>query len=1093
MPIGAGRAEAEAKQKLLLQIAGEVDPSYKSALQEVKREKDRLQKTFKDMDQRVTKTTETMENFAKRALPTAAFKKYREAIKRTGSASAALAERSKGTIKSLLGQGKAAGTAKDALKGFFRTMRIGRRYMTRFEGKAKDTKATLIGLKTALIAIIAVGAFKILAGGISTFLGLIKQAAAAVAELFKSLLSYAAEAVKRFELVQMGLDAMTRSSQTGASYMRVLRTEAINAGQDLLKMAEGMRGLIPYTGGDPDRLRQLTRLVLRAQMLRPDLEVRSVARAVTQYLSGIDQTLIRTLGVSSGLIKEIEKLGVTGADALDMILTRMRIGEDALGAYANTWKGLGETLRTFGQTIVRNIAGPAFERVQAIIADFVNWMRENQEQIRSLTAQLGAGLGANMGQLTDAVFGPEGLSEEALFDAAKWGTDLVASLAEGILRGINEFVIPAIMQVTEIIASFLMGTSPPRMGILSTIDRWFGPVIRAYLSGFNAEDFKALADIGKIIKASLQTAVAGGDISADEMKARLLEARKITVDMVHQLRTAGAVAAATWAQLGQVVGMDVTLVQGYLDLVERVKAAQAALTAAQEAYAAALRKVKRIQEEIRLFELRTAEIPERYKRGRRMEMEFRLMAAQKEAQAKQEAVKRAQAELQAAKQMLSAYMQMIQALSDMAQQMAELKKAQEEEAEAIPPWVEGLGKAGDAIAKLEGPFADLFDYINERFSGAREQFEELVDFIRGLFGRPMVEGEMPRGMQRDIMTGAFVPSDAYERGVQFRDILNDMAESGFSAAEAIEKIFDILIKLGDKLLSIVDWWEGLPETNILKLIFSGKGTQELFGGGAPGFDFAKEFQQVSEDLYEFWSGILPGGLTAEEVIVPQMEALFAKLGQVITGKEGEVSSAVQDGVVSPVVSAFEELEDTTVGHSIFPDMMDKILTLFKELPDKVRTHLQRFVRVIQIQGGNATEWFTFYITEMRRALNRLIESLYTAIQALQSYGQAVQAANVGATGNIPEYQHGGLVGHLTQAIVHPGELILNVAQQRNLATALAGAGPQAGFGAGAVTVTVNQRNWTISGPIGKAELGKFVEDHTYQGIHRVFREAEARG
>ena len=63
------------------------------------------------------------------------------------------------------------------------------------------------------------------------------------------------------------------------------------------------------------------------------------------------------------------------------------------------------------------------------------------------------------------------------------------------------------------------------MGLLSTIDKWFGPIIRAYLEGFDAADFRALADITRIIKASLTTAVSMGDISQEDMNQRLLQTR----------------------------------------------------------------------------------------------------------------------------------------------------------------------------------------------------------------------------------------------------------------------------------------------------------------------------------------------------------------------------------------------------------------------------------------------------------------------------------------------------------------------------------------------------------------------------------------
>jgi len=391
----------------------------------------------------------------------------------------------------------------------------------------------------------------------------------------------------------------------------------------------------------------------------------------------------------------------------------------------------------------------------------------------------------------DQLFGSEGFSEDKLFQVASWGARLVGSLTEGMLRGINEYLIPTLVQITQVIADFLKGASPPKYGILSTIDKWFGPILRAYLGGFNAADFHALSDIGNIIKASLKTAFAVGEISQDEMNSKLIESRQLLVNIVQEFKTLGEVSSATWSQLGNIIGMDTGLLQGYLDLVNRVKATQAALAAAQEAYAAAQRKVLAVQEEIRLFELQTAQIPERYTRGRRRELEYKLMVAQEEARLKQEAVKAAQAQLKEAQEMLQAYKQMIDYLTEFAEEAAKaIKVAADEEKDLFDfgP-IEG---AGDAVDILKGKFKELYDTIGESFGGAKEQLQFLVDFMKGLFGR-----------EPDKVAGVEWITPGYEQGAGARESLVTIKDN-------LYKIRDAFDAIGQKVKDVIEWFNNAP-------------------------------------------------------------------------------------------------------------------------------------------------------------------------------------------------------------------------------------------------------------------------------------------
>jgi len=126
--------------------------------------------------------------------------------------------------------------------------------------------------------------------------------------------------------------------------------------------------------------------------------------------------------------------------------------------------------------------------------------------------------------------------------------------------------------------------------------------------------------------------------------------------------------------------------------------------------------------------------------------------------------------------------------------------------------------------------------------------------------------------------------------------------------------------------------------------------------------------------------------------------------------------------------------------------------------------------------------------------------LYTAIYAIQYYLATVAQMNIfdpTTTGEAPPgkpgtFQMGGLIPKTGIIFAHAQEIILNAAQQRNVAGAIAGGmmPDTKGFGAGAIVV--NQKNWKFSGALTDAERKKLKDmamAGAYEGIASVFSEA----
>lgn len=115
-------------------------------------------------------------------------------------------------------------------------------------------------------------------------------------------------------------------------------------------------------------------------------------------------------------------------------------------------------------------------------------------------------------------------------------------------------------------------------------------------------------------------------------------------------------------------------------------------------------------------------------------------------------------------------------------------------------------------------------------------------------------------------------------------------------------------------------------------------------------------------------------------IVPDM---LNKMIQLFKDFPGRVLQVLQQWV-QDVIQWFTKLADELVGHSIVPDMIDKIVQLFKDLPDKAMQAIDQFVQsVIQSIGQLAQQM----VQSMQQGIQGFIQSIS---QGMQNAVQAVQ-------------------------------------------------------------------------------------------------------
>ncbi len=677
--------------------------------------------------------------------------------------------------------------------------------------------------------------------------------------------------------------------------------------------------------------------------------------------------------------------------------------------------------------------------------------------------------------------------------------------------------------------------------------------------GAIVEPVSSLDEAGKLGKGSRE------EITKEQYNERLLQGRALLVNMVDELRRFGQVSSQTWSNLQNIIGMDIQLVQTYLSLMDRVKramdlvkSAQERLKRAQEAYARALKKVRDIQDELRLFEIETADIPERYKRSRRTELELRIMAAQQQARAQQEAVAAAreqvsiaQEQLKASKEQLNVFKQMLTQLSQLAQAAAKAAVGSDD----MLAWGEYAGDLDTTLEILEGRFKELWGTWEKAFAPVKGDLEYLSDFFRGLMGipMPMIEHPGPRPPLRP-------ETEAYGRGAALRGIFDEIGENASWVGEKFESIVGALD-------GILTWYEEQPEwlkgilhtgaiviginwlvggvagdiaSGIIKMLV-GTGLIVYAVGAAKGVTLAGVGTATAataafllpvaiilglsalasgpfaDSIYKFFEGVQtrlsaafpwfkvavgeaeefgpvnlwspPGGIANLENTKAEGgkagKSFLAGLGDsIVTGAVTYVG-VMQDYIIDPLVGVFQSLYDKVAGHSIIPDMVDSILVLFEDMSTNILVIVDKLIvdmrTYLQIMQG---DW-AYYLALIR---NDVIKLIYKFQQLLSLMAQ-VSTGGVHWSSNIVGYQHGGIVDKLQTALVHPGELILTTGMQKNVAMAIAGASPGRGFGAGAMSIKIDQSNWRFEGTPNKQEVKRLVREGTYEAVKDVVESA----
>lgn len=176
---------------------------------------------------------------------------------------------------------------------------------------------------------------------------------------------------------------------------------------------------------------------------------------------------------------------------------------------------------------------------------------------------------------------------ETAANAVTWGSNIVISLANGIIDGIG-YVIDALASVGDVIAYWLAPGSPPRL--LPDLDTWGSDALGEYLGGWTQGDFSAFSDISKTIEGFLRS-LPVGDKDKGGIIQSILGSRDAIAQAINDVREFGAVSEETFQSIVSAVGASSPELEAYIRTMLELEGAnalvadaQSELTEAQKAY-----------------------------------------------------------------------------------------------------------------------------------------------------------------------------------------------------------------------------------------------------------------------------------------------------------------------------------------------------------------------------------------------------------------------------------------------------------------------------------------------------------------------------
>lgn len=887
------------------------------------------------------------------------------------------------------------------------------------------------------------------------------------------------------------------SREMADTYIGILQRLSLETGASFDQLIENAKRLPTQVGQNFEAFTNLTKKAIVLGMLDPVQGIEGAFLALTNAMEG-NATGFRSLIMrfelgNKELVNRILNETANPLEALDRIFKELNIDVDMMTKnLKGTLPVIISGLTNAFQIMFRRLGEPTITRLTEDLGRLRDTILSNEPAMEGFSLAFGEGLRGAYEKVkafvNEIVFGGAGLDARSWYDA---GMNLMTEFSRGMFDAITTYVLPTITSITQMIASFFIGASPPPMGPLSQIREGGEETIKQYvlgmISGMNAADIASLAQ---------------------------------------------------------------TIIENVMSLEAQELAQEKSIKALEEWVEQASDMVQAARDRLQLFDISTADIPERYTRGRRRELELQVMAAEREERSRRKQLDMAREQLQATKEYLQVQKRIL-SLLEQQQKAAENKEKAEEAAAAeldrsFKPSPYDTEEMKKQIAEYAARFREQLEPLKTVW---KEGFSDLGDFVRGLLGKG------PGGLET-AMLGA-PPSEMWQLGAGLSAAVTRIGDAVSAAAKGIKEtlgeagaawetlpqpvkmvilaafglilapkavaIVATLNVMGGRIEDVQTFLEFLASVSaavlaglftlgpggalmmslivLVKMALDKENQAEILKWYTPG-ETGRNYQinvifewyilepieewlnkNIADPIEKWWNSWAPPWLQFEKGVTFSLTPLLDELseeagakaaGGLMTGvtdaiekAKGSLDETMKQKVYLPIVKPFEDINKEVVGQSIVPEMLREIVRLFMRLPIWLHAPLTSLETLMET-----------VITSIRTTW---VENLMAMVQATVTSVSAMNAAlaTVSAAGN-------GVGGGATVAIEPPdiSDLLPSLPwftpSAYSPAATMAAAHGAAATAPGSLTATIQ---------MDAKQTKRFMEEGIYRGVLELSRAA----
>lgn len=317
------------------------------------------------------------------------------------------------------------------------------------------------------------------------------------------------------------------------------------AAKDVLPLLTAVGDAVAAVGGSSAQVERVN-LALAQMMARGKVSAGEINQLAEAQIPGWD-ILAQKLGKTRGEVIQLAEQGKISSEVFIQAFkeySQLNFG-GAMEKQSRTFSGAVSTIMDSLQMLTAGALRPVFDlatKVAVRMSDFLQ-----SKEVEAAASLIADALTAMLGDTDAAING----FIKNLSGMGTWAFNIASAFVDGFAAGMQG-IVAVLNAVTSVIASFLMGFSPPKAGPLKEIDRGGTNVALAWLRGLTKADLSIVSDWAGRVERILREDVLNKAIPVDLFGFAAAQARAYFAVALDEIRRYGTASDETMRNIASV-------------------------------------------------------------------------------------------------------------------------------------------------------------------------------------------------------------------------------------------------------------------------------------------------------------------------------------------------------------------------------------------------------------------------------------------------------------------------------------------------------------------------------------------------------------